>query len=127
MARFFDPTPDQQSGWNAWVAERPEKVRKVAERFDPWSLCRLKPNGERVSVLGFGETEDGEVTVKVNISGEYNRVLFERQVFGIDPDDLEPCDLPTSDEKTGALMSQDQVEDNIDMINAMIKAHRNDN
>jgi hypothetical protein len=49
MARFCDPTPDEESGWNAWVAERPEKVRNVAERFDPWSLYRLKPNGERVS------------------------------------------------------------------------------
>lgn len=83
MAMFYEPTPEQKSAWKTWVAERPLTVRAVAERFDPWSLYRMKPNGERVTIASFGEGENGVVTVTVNVTAEYNFVLFERQVFGV--------------------------------------------
>ncbi len=44
-------------------------------------------------------SENGTVTVAV--SGEFNAVTFERQVFGVNPDDLDECDLPAKDEVTG--------------------------
>lgn len=102
--RYTKPTEAQQRAWRDWVAERPESIRKVAERFDPWTLYRLGSTGQRVYVLSFSEPgEDGKVTCRVGVSGEFNLVTFERDVFGIDPDDLEECDLPGPNEQLGTL------------------------
>jgi hypothetical protein len=94
MAGIYDPTPGQRAAWDGWVASRPACVRRVAERFNPWSLYRLRTTGQKVMLLSFSEEEDGRVTLTVNVTSEFNRVAFERRVFGIDPDDLEPCELP---------------------------------
>ena len=77
--------------WNAWVAERPEKVRLVAERFQPWNLYRLKSSGHDVTIYSFDEPKGDEpITLNVLVLHEYNPGLaFERRVFGIEPDDLE--------------------------------------
>lgn len=116
--RFIEPTPEQEAGYREWVASRPEAVRLVAERFEPWSLYRL--NGkQRVTIVSFGEQADGGVSLTVRVSGDFNAVMFERDVFGINPDDLEPCDLPAPDEHTGALLTYDEVDENIDAIRAM--------
>lgn len=101
--RHTEPTPEQIEGYKKWVAERPERVRKVAERLDPWTLYRLKTSNQRVCLLGFDEEQDGRVTVRITVSGEFNLVTFERDVFGIDPDDLEECDLPGPNEQVGSL------------------------
>ncbi len=46
-------------------------------------------------VIGFDEYVEGPPTVKVAVTAEYNRLMMERDVFGIDPDSLTECDLPT--------------------------------
>jgi hypothetical protein len=117
MARIVEPTPEQESDWKQWVSERPDVVRLVAERFDPWSLYRMKSTGQRVTLYSF--SEDGTVTV--NVSGDYNFVLFERSVFGVDPDDLEPCEVPPPNEHVGTLISHKDVEENIEGLLALIR------
>jgi hypothetical protein len=94
MARFTEPTTQQQAAWRKWVAKRPSLVRKIAEQFEPWSLYLLRSTGQRVTVQSFSEDKDGTVTLTVSITGEFNVIAFDRAVFGINPDDLEPCDLP---------------------------------
>lgn len=116
MARFIQPTPEQEKDWLKWVSERPTKVRKIAERFEPWSLYRLQGR-ERVTIYSF--CEDGTVTVVV--SKEWNLVTFERRVFDINPNDLVPCELPSNDEVVGALLTPDEVEDNIDMLRVYVR------
>ena len=106
MARFEEPTRKQEQIWNAWVRKRPPAVRTVAERFDPWSLYRMKSSGQRVTIVSFGEHEDGSVTLTVNVTGQFNFVTFDRSVFGVDPDDLEPCDLPSKNEFLGTMLSE---------------------
>ena len=102
--RHTQPTAENLAAWKKWVAERPESIRKVCERFDPWTLYRLKTTGQRVYILSFSEPGlDGKVTCRVGVSGEFNLLTFERDVFGIDPDDLEECDLPGPDEQLGSL------------------------
>jgi hypothetical protein len=101
MARYFEPTPEQEAGWKEWVASRPDNVRVVAQRFEPFSLYRLKTSGHRVTVQSFGETVDGAILLTVNVSPEFNFIVVERDVFDVDPDDLEPCELPPSDELVG--------------------------
>jgi hypothetical protein len=102
MARYFEPTPEQEALWKAWVAERPGPARKIAKQFDPWTLYLLKSTGNRVTLHSLSEGDgDGKVAVTVNVLGKYNIVAFERQVFGIDPADLEPCELPSPGEPVG--------------------------
>ena len=113
MAEFFEPTKEQKIEWGKWVSDRPDDVRRVAERFNPWTLYRMKSTGQRVSVYSYGEQEDGETTLTVNITGDYNRVAFNRQVFGINPNDLEECDLPDKAELVGEFMSEDEQVDYI--------------
>lgn len=121
MARIMEPTAEQETGYREWVASRPPTVRAVAERFEPWSLYRLKSSNHRVTIASFGEGQDGAVTLTVTVSGEFNLVMFERQVFGIKPEDLEPCDLPTDDEITGTMLSQQDAMDNIDAMRVMAR------
>lgn len=107
MAEFANPSDKKRNEWRAWVAERPENVRVVAEKFPPWELFRLKTTDQRVVVGGFDEHDDGSVTLQVAVSSRFNFVVFERMVFGINPDDLEPCDLPKEGEIIGAVLTED--------------------
>lgn len=92
---IFEPTQEQRDGYAAWVAERPPDVRAVAERFFPWHLYLMKSTGHRVFIASFDEMEGGAVTVRVAIRAEFNEFLtFERDVFGVQPDDLIPCAVP---------------------------------
>ena len=100
MARWTEPTPEQEENWREWVSSRPDSVRKNAERLPPWELFLMKSTGQRVTVYSY--SEDGTVTV--NVTGEFNAVMFDRQVFGIDPNDLEPCELPPGDDFLGTLI-----------------------
>lgn len=120
MARFYEPTAEQETEYREWIKSRPAHVRAVAERFEPWSLYRMKSTGHRVTVYSFGEGDDGSVTLTVAVTGEFNAVVFERQVFGIDPDDLVPCELPSTDEPIGAALTQEEFEDNLPALRAMI-------
>ena len=121
MARLQKVTPEQEAAWREWVAERPPTVRAVAERFDPWTLYRMKSTGQRVTFYSIGEHENGEVTLTVNITGEFNAIMFDRQVFGVNPDDLEPCDPPAVGEPIGTLMTSEEVDENIDALRVMIR------
>lgn len=117
MARYCQPTKEQAKGWAKWVKERPPVVRSIAERFDPWSLYLLKSTGQRVTLASISENH----TVTVNVLGEFNLVIHERQVFGINPDDLVPCDLPPPNEPVGALLTDQDVVDNIDAMRVMVR------
>ena len=117
MAKVFEPTKKDQREWERWVKRRPPKVRAVAERFDMWTLYRLKTTGQRVVIYSYVDSDP--VTLTVLVLAQFNAVLFETRVFGIDPDDLVECDLPGPDEVVGAAMTQDEVEDNIDALRVM--------
>ena len=110
MARVATPTPEEEAAWREWVAARPDAVHAVAELFEPWSLFRMKPTGQRVVPVAFSEADPddgdaGRVTVRVRILAEFNAVAFERDVFGVDPDDLEPCEPPGPDEPVGSVFT----------------------
>ncbi len=89
--------------FDPWVASRPLVVQTLIQKLPPNLLYRLKSTGHRVYILSYAE--DGTVTVA--ITADFNRVDFERQVFGIFPEDLEECDFPAPDEPLGALLTGD--------------------
>lgn len=100
-------------------------MRAVAERFDPWTLYRLKSTGQRVTLVSFGEGKGDEVTLRVNVSAEYNAVSFERQVFGIAPDDLEACDPPGPGEPVGAVFTErEDIDAFVDAVRPYVLARR---
>jgi len=102
MANFCEVTDEMIEGWKQWATGRPKVVQDLAERFKPWKLYRLKTTGHRVFLLSF--FENGTVTAAV--TGRFNLVAMERQVFGIDPADLEECELPSADEMVGVYLSE---------------------
>lgn len=90
------------AAWREWVAECPPSVQKVCERIVPWKLYRMKSTGHRVTVYSYDENMDGTITLKVDVTGTYNLVAFERRVFGVAPESIEECDLPSPDELLGS-------------------------
>ena len=85
--------------FDKWLADRPQVIKDLAKRFPPNVLYQMKDTGHRVFVRGY--SEDG--TLIVHIGGQLNRVMFERDVFGVPPEKLEECDFPPEDEPVGAL------------------------
>lgn len=116
MANVEDPTPERQRQWDVWVRERPPAVREVLEKggVKPWKLYRLKSSGHRVTLCSVVEHEGSPPTFIVDVSGRFNLVAFDRRVFGIQPDDLEECDLPPDDAPLGSVLSSDEVREAIE-------------
>ena len=90
-------TQEEKIQWDEWVATRPPVVQDLCARFPPNRLYLLKSSNHRVFVTSY--SEDG--TMRVCVSGQFNRTLFGRDVFGVEPADLEECDLPGPDEDVG--------------------------
>lgn len=109
MAEIWAMSPEEERSWRAWVDERPPNIRAWAERFPPNRLFRMKETGQRVTVYSFYEDteQDGAVRLMVIVSDKFNFVMFPTQVFGIDPEDLEECDLPGDDEAVGAVLENE--------------------
>ena len=102
------PEQAEIEGWETWVNSRPLKVSAVARQFNPWQLYRMKSTGHRVLVYSFDDpTSDPQlpVTLTVLVLGKFNKVAFERKVFGIPPEDLTPCELPGPEEEVGAALT----------------------
>lgn len=78
-------TKKQYNMWDKWVASRPKIIQKLAKKFPPNQLYRLKPGNERVFPVSYCENN----TMTVQIVSKYNpHIFFERNVFGIKPSDL---------------------------------------
>lgn len=90
--------------WTEWVNSRPPLVKDIAQKLPPNKLYRLKTTGQRVTMYSISENG----TVTVDITGEFNLIDFDRQVFGINPDDLEECDLPKENERLGAIYKTEE-------------------
>lgn len=86
--------------WNEWIQSRPKTIQELCKKVPPDRLYRLQ-QGSRVTIHSYDE--DGTVTV--NVCCAHNFLFFERQVFGINPDELSECDLPDDDEITGVIFS----------------------
>jgi hypothetical protein len=91
-----------EAGFETWLATRPPVIQALARRLPPDRLYRLASSGHRVTILSYSEAG----TVTVIVSGLYNLVMFDRRVFGIDPDDLTECEFPPSDEPIGTALTE---------------------
>lgn len=116
-----------EAEFQEWLEGRPAIVREIAERLRPDKLYRLKTTGQRVTMYSINE--DGTVTV--DVTGRFNLIAFDRQVFGINPDDLEECDLPAPNELLGTLLNEEEtvqfLEARIAQLYREGKPHNTDN
>ena len=86
-------TTEQKQGWEKWLSERPENVRKVAEQIVPWKRYKSKKmtedTGNRYSPRSYEEQEDGSVTITCEKSNDEFPFLGGYDVFGMSVVDLE--------------------------------------
>lgn len=80
-------TPEQHAEWSQWLADRPEKVREIAEKYPPWHTYRLTTTDQLCRIDHYDEHDDGNVTL--TITAWRDGLPFPRGVFGIDPAALE--------------------------------------
>jgi hypothetical protein len=104
--------------WHAWIKTRPEAIQKMAKELPPDRLYWLETSGHRVEIYGY--VEDG--TLIVSVLGKWNKTMFERNVFGIKPEDLVECDLPSPDEELGAILTE---KEDIDAYLQTLKEENN--
>lgn len=93
------PTAAHEAAWREWLAARPDRVRAIAERFDPWTMYRLTTTGQRCQFLGCDvgaqncgeiEADPERVTVRIYAENPILGAITGTEVFGISPDDLQP-------------------------------------
>lgn len=96
--------------WAEWVASRPPVVQAMCKSHPPDRLYQMASTGHKVTLYSYSENG----TVTVDVTGQYNALLLERRVFGVDINDLTECDLPADDELLGAML---QTEDDYDETN----------
>jgi hypothetical protein len=74
-----------------WYKELSDVVRKRVDAYPPTKKYRMKQTGRIVTIVSYDEEKNGGCnSVTVDIShDENNRLLFERQVFGVKFEDLE--------------------------------------
>ncbi len=122
MPPLHDPTPDELAEWEAWVSTRPADIRAVAERWNPWTLYRLKSTGQFVTILSYQEGNHGEgdpmfhdVTLNINVDARWNWAAFPgRNVFGVKPDDLEEFDEMPPEMDFGPIIYEGLEEKTLD-------------
>lgn len=95
--------------------ECPEEARKMVLKKPPNLLYKLISTGQRVYITAYCEDN----TVKVSITGEFNLISFEREVFGIELEDLEECDLPPAGEPLGVTQTEEETERLIAALRAL--------
>lgn len=91
MAELYTMSAEQLQTWNAWVASRPNRVKKLCLKFQPNRLYRYTKTGELVTPTAYF----GKGTLEVNVLRPYKTTMVASGgMFGINPHLVEECDLP---------------------------------
>lgn len=71
-----------------WLADRPQVIKDMVAAYHPYAVYKLKTTGQTCVLSSY--YEDGTVSIKI-----FNTQLcvFMHGVFGINPADLEECDV----------------------------------
>ncbi len=106
-------------GYAAWLAALPANTRVLAERLPPDRLYRMKSTGQRGTISSYSNNG----TVSFTVDGTWSLVAFARNVFGVSPEDLEECDLPSEAELRaelrGVIFNDQETEDFINSARAL--------
>lgn len=103
MANLYEFDEQKLKEWHEWLKDRPQIIKDLAKQLPPNKLYLLKTSNHKVTLISYEENG----TVTVNVSGDFNRVIFERNVFGVNPENLEECDIPNKD-GCGLILTESQ-------------------
>ena len=87
---------EQLARWRRWVASRPRRVRRIAQRWPAWQLYTLTTTGQVVSIASY--SSNGTVTVRISVEHNSRESFWARgldpeaeilEVFGVEPTHLE--------------------------------------
>jgi hypothetical protein len=77
--------------FEAGLKMAPAAIKKVAKKYLPWFLYRYEKANQYVLISEYSNNG----TVLVSVLEKYNpEIGVERDVFGVNPSDLEACELP---------------------------------
>jgi hypothetical protein len=76
---------------SAWYKALSDKVREQVNAYPPTKKYKMKSTGRIVTLVSYDEDKNGDCnTVTVDVSRDDNpELLFEREVFGVEFDELE--------------------------------------
>lgn len=100
MAVWINLTEEQKKQAAEWIAACPQVVIDMVAKYNLSvdKLYRMKETGQRVTLIALGEND----TVRVGYFKDFNLMMFsiaeEREIFGVNPADLEECDYPKQSE-----------------------------
>ena len=97
MAKIIEWNDLEKHQWKKWLNSCPPIIKNLAEKFPIDRLYLYKPTSHRATIASY--YLDG--TLSLNITGQYNRILFSRKVFSVNPENIEECDLPSEGEDLG--------------------------
>lgn len=81
----YNPDAETLAESETWLSERPPIVRELFTKCPPWNCYRSKKAGGHYSVAAYDENGT------VRVTHGRDSFLPGVSVFGISPDDLEPC------------------------------------
>ena len=122
--RHADPTPEQVQDWDEWVSERPKAVRENSPAVRSQTVEALPAPWVRTPghALYFRSMPEAGGRFAAHAQGGRQRTFPNllafgpRRVFGIKPEDLEECDLPSEDAPLGSILSGDEVSAAVDGV-----------
>jgi hypothetical protein len=89
-------TTEQKKDWELWLSERPENVKKVAEKIVPWKRYKDNRNaddiGNRYIPRSYEENKDGTITITCEKANDEMPFFGGYGVFGMNPDFLTEAD-----------------------------------
>lgn len=107
MAQYRVPTEKEVVNWTEFLNHvQPRELKAVFEKYPPWELFwnnspGIIPFSQRVYVVKYYVTSDKKPKVIINVTKEFNILMFERSVPDTDPECLTPAPLPALFEKVG--------------------------
>jgi hypothetical protein len=96
MAKWINLSEQQKQVWGEWLTTRPQVIQDMASKYNlhPELVYRIRGGNDRCTIHSL--SENGTITVE--ISAEHNKdnpiFLFDRCVFGVDPETLIEVDYP---------------------------------
>lgn len=100
MANITEPTEEKLKEIQEWLKDRPQIIKDLCEKIPPYKLYEVKTGNcdkcltKKVTIYSY--QEDGTITV--NLSRNFNIIKEDLNVFGMFPEELIECDLPTDNE-----------------------------
>lgn len=97
MAERYDMSGEKLETWRRLLESMSPECRALAKRYPVNKLYRIKSTGMRGYPIAYSE----DLTISLNVTGEYNRVTFSHIVFGLTEEHIEECELPLPGEDLG--------------------------